>query len=175
VQDPTRYITPAQTPSTPIPGGITTQPYDPVEAGIISSESASTLLKTFRSFAVSFPFVVLREDVTVDDLRRQQSFLFLAIMTVTTYATPSLQRMLGQQLKGQVAYRVIQNAEKSLEIIQGLLAYGAWYIFFYKHQSQQLSIMTQICVAMVRTWDYQKALAKPLREYHQTGLICDRP
>lgn len=147
VQNPPSYFTPAQTPTTSERGD--TYPYDPVEAGIISSESASSLLKTYRSWDVSFPFVILKEDVTVDDLRRQKPFLFLAIMTVTTYATPSRQRALLEKLKSQIAHRVIEKSEKSLEIIQGLLIYVAWYIFFFKQQSNQLSIILQICVAMV--------------------------
>lgn len=157
--NPTSYFTPAQPPSAPVPGGSVTypyRPYDPIEAGEISPESANSILNTFRSFVVTFPFVVLQEDITVENLRRQQPFLFLAIMMVTTYATPSLQRMLLQKLKTQIAYRVIENSEKSLEIIQGLLVYVAWYIFFFKHQSHQLSIMTQICVAMVQDLQLSK-------------------
>jgi hypothetical protein len=147
VQEQPSYFTPAQTPSNSDKSD--TYLYDPVEAGIISSESAAGLLKTYRSWDVSFPFVILEEEVTVNDLRRQQPFLFLAIMTVTTYATPSRQRTLLEKLKSQIAHRVIENSEKGLEIIQGLLIYVAWYIFFFKHQSQQLSIIAQICVAMV--------------------------
>jgi hypothetical protein len=100
------------------------QPYDPVESGIISKAVASTLLDEFKtSFVSQFPFVVVPSNTGADDLRKNKPFLFLAIMAVTTYRNPLIQKALAIKLKAEIANRIIERSHKSLEILQGLLVY----------------------------------------------------
>lgn len=125
--------------------------YDPVKAGIISEHAASKLVEEFKqSFVLGFPFVVIPPSVDTDTLRTTCPFLFLSILTITSYRTPDIQRELGNQLKSQIALRIIEHSHKSLEILQGLLVYGAWYHFFYRPANQQLAVVIQLCVAIVQ-------------------------
>ncbi|KAF2634079.1 hypothetical protein P280DRAFT_474889 [Massarina eburnea CBS 473.64] len=127
------------------------EPYDPVEAGDLSEAITPSLLNEFKeSFVAAFPFVVVPSGIDATALRKSQPFLFLCIMTVTSYRTPLTQRALSTQLKRQIAARVIERSHKSLEILQGLLVYGGWYHFFYRPANQQLAIVIQLCVAMVQ-------------------------
>jgi hypothetical protein len=102
------------------------QAYDPVAEGVIDEQHAYRLVEEFKaSFISSFPFVLVESDAKT--LRQQQTFLFHAILAVSAYRTPNLQVFLGEELRRQLA-RVIECAHKSLEILQGLLVYGAWYV-----------------------------------------------
>lgn len=122
--------------------------WDPVDAGVVEEQHAERLVDGFKtSFVESFPFVVVDSDVAT--LRRDQPFLFHAILTVTSYSTPAIQYLLSEELRRQLA-RVIEYSRKSLDILQGLLVYGAWYHAFYHPASQQLAIIVQLCVALVQ-------------------------
>jgi hypothetical protein len=121
------YITPVDTPSRDCVDEEPFNPYDPVEAGVLTRERTSQLLKEFsNSFVQSFPFVVIPVATDSDSLRLNSPFLFLAIMAVTSYQTPPIQRVLAKELKEQIASRIIRNSHKSLEILQGLLVYAGW-------------------------------------------------
>jgi hypothetical protein len=101
------------------------QAYDPVEAGVIDEEHAYRVVEGFKtSFTTSFPFVLVETDAAT--LRQERPFLFHAILTVGVYDTPQIQCFLAAELRRQLA-RVIEHSRKSLEILQGLLVYGAWY------------------------------------------------
>lgn len=150
---PMHYITPVDSPDHPAPGNlaVTRKYYDPIEVGIIDHASAILLLDEFRAHCVlSFPFVVIPQAAGVDTLRQRLPFLFLAIMAVMTYRQPTIQRKLGDEFKNQVAVRVIGQSHRSLEILEAILVYSAWYQSFYRPQSQLLATMLQLCVAMVR-------------------------
>jgi len=122
--------------------------YDPVEAGIIDEQHAYRLVEEFKSsFVDFFPFIVVDGDGSM--LRQQQPFLFHAILAVTAYATPRIQYRLSEELRRHLA-RVIEHSRKSLEILQGLLVYGAWYHAFFHPASQQLAMVVQLCVALVQ-------------------------
>jgi hypothetical protein len=96
-----------------------------------------------------FPFVVIDASVSVDALRHKLPFLFHAIMAVMTYTTPSIQRTLSEEFQRQIANRIVILGHKSLEILQGLLVYVAWYHYFHDLKKQQLATILQLCVAQV--------------------------
>jgi hypothetical protein len=103
----------------------TFQAYDPVEAGVIDEQYAYRVVEEFKtSFVTNFPFVLVETDAAT--LRQQQPFLFHAILTVAVYDSPRIQCFLGAELRRQVA-RIIEHSRKTLEVLQGLLIYGAWY------------------------------------------------
>jgi hypothetical protein len=123
------YMTPAETPQSPAVDAFS--PYDPVEAGVLSPNDASNLLKEFgESFTRSFPFVIVPASTDIGALRRNAPFLFHCIMTVATYRTPAIQQLLNKELKEQIATRIVRQSHKSLEILQGLLIYGSWLVMF---------------------------------------------
>ncbi|KAH7383846.1 hypothetical protein BKA66DRAFT_511923 [Pyrenochaeta sp. MPI-SDFR-AT-0127] len=137
--------------------------YDPVDDGLIDQVQANALLDDFRTSLIEqFPFVVLDVSADADTLRQQQPFLFLSIMTATTYKTPTLQHILAEKFRDQVAVRIVGSSHKGLEILQGLLVHAAYYQFFYRPRKQQLAVMLQLCIAMVQ----DLGQAKNTREHH---------
>ncbi|CAI6342460.1 unnamed protein product [Periconia digitata] len=146
--------------------------YDPIDAGIITEHAASRLVEEFKqSFVLSFPFVVIPPSTDVNTLRRDSPFLFLSVLTTTSYRTPELQRELANHLKSQIALRVVELSHKSLEILQGLLVYGAWYHFFYRPANQQLAVIIQLCVAVVQ----DLALSKNPKENQRKARVTHDP
>jgi hypothetical protein len=131
----------------------TFQPYDPVAAGVIGEHHANDLLEEFRThFVLNFPFVII-DDAAASTLRHKQPFLFHAIMAVTAYETPEIQCVLGDEFRRQIA-RTIEYSCKSLDILQGLLIYAAWYHTFYHPKTQQMAIIVQLCVALVQDFGF---------------------
>jgi hypothetical protein len=136
------------------------QNYDPVTAGLIEEQHAYRLIDEFKeSFVWAFPFVVVEVDGPA--LRRQEPFLFHAILTVTAYNTPGLQYVLSDKLRHEIG-RIVEYSRKSLGILQGLLVYGGWYHGFYHPMTQQLTVVVQLCVALVHDLGLSKTTkAKP--------------
>lgn len=131
--------------------------YDPVEAGLLTEGDASDLLSDFRQNHTGvFPFVLVDVNTDAAALRRQQPFLFLAIMGAMSHKKPSTQKLLGDAFREQIATRVVGQSTKSLEILQGLLVHTAYYHFFYRPGKQQLSLMVQLCVAMAQDYGLSK-------------------
>ncbi|KAJ4372061.1 hypothetical protein N0V83_003834 [Neocucurbitaria cava] len=136
----------------------TYQAFDPIAAGIIEAEHADRLLHIFKtSFTSSFPFVLVEADALT--LRQQLPFLFHAILAVASYETPCIQFSLADEFRRQIA-RTIEHSCKSLEILQGLLVYAAWYHSFYYPKDQQLSIVIQLCVAFVQDLGFSRSAKK---------------
>lgn len=106
---------------------------DCISKGIVSFEEVEESLKYFKSKAQAFPFVLCPEE-GVDNLRRERPFLLLAILTFAQGKNTRLQQALEHELKEGLGRRLIMNGEKSLDLLQGLLVYLAWLVFFFGHE-----------------------------------------
>lgn len=85
-------------------------------------------LETFRQSLVHyFPFVVVPPTVSAETLQQDSPFLFLCIMAVTSFENPMIQRRLGQEIKKQICDRLVMGHEVSMDLLQGLLVFVAWY------------------------------------------------
>ena len=111
--------------------------------------AADRRLETFRrGFVNYFPFVVVPPTVSVEALRYDNPFLFLCIMAVTSFEDPILQRRLGQEIKKQICDRLVMGHEVSMDLLQGLLVFVAWYQYFCVPGKHQYFLMLQLCVNM---------------------------
>lgn len=111
--------------------------------------AADRRLETFRrGFVNYFPFVVVPPTVSVEALRYDNPFLFLCIMAVTSFEYPNLQRRLGQEIKKQICDRLVMGHEVSMDLLQGLLVFVAWYQYFCVPGKHQYFLMLQLCVNM---------------------------
>lgn len=89
--------------------------------------AADCRLETFRRVFINyFPFVVIPATDNLETLRNKNPFLLLCIMAVTSFEDPILQRRLGQKIKKQICDRLIIGHEVSMDLLQGLLVFGAW-------------------------------------------------
>ncbi|KAF2144124.1 uncharacterized protein K452DRAFT_267286 [Aplosporella prunicola CBS 121167] len=93
-----------------------------------SDAVAERCLHQFQTYmAPYFPFVVIPQGTTIAQLRATKPFLLNAIVTVASYQNLDHQRKLGDGLMASVAHGLLMRGEKSLDMLQGLLVWLAWY------------------------------------------------
>jgi hypothetical protein len=100
--------------------------HDSISKNIIPFAKAEAYLHVFREH--SFPWVRLPEQKSLETLRRERPFLLQSVLTFAAYEEVRLQRLLETELKNTLMKKVLVEGEKSLDLLQGLLVYLAWYI-----------------------------------------------
>ncbi|WDK17830.1 hypothetical protein CGRA01v4_09113 [Colletotrichum graminicola] len=101
-------------------------------------DSAEKLLQTFRAMLKHFPCVALPPDATVMSLSKTKPFLLLAILS-TASASSALQghTLYDEEFRKILGLKFVAGSERTLELLQGLLIYTAWYPFHLRPKSKQ--------------------------------------
>jgi hypothetical protein len=101
---------------------------DVISKGIISPDAAEKLLQEYSTHVPYFPFVVISQNDSLKSLRREKPFLLLSILATSSRCHKQLQDKLEMEVRKDLGQRVIVQGEKSLDLLQGLLVYLAWYV-----------------------------------------------
>jgi hypothetical protein len=101
---------------------------DAISKGLVSITQAEKSVRYFQSRASHFPFVLVPPKWTLDSLRRERPFLLLSILSFAAHQNEKLQHRLELELRESLSKKVIVHCEKSLDLLQGVLLYLAWYI-----------------------------------------------
>ncbi|KAI8623130.1 hypothetical protein F5Y19DRAFT_468738 [Xylariaceae sp. FL1651] len=101
-------------------------------------DSASRLLASFRGMLPHLPCLVLPEDLEVRTLARNRPFVLLAILAVTSCSN-SLQghSLYDEEFRKVLGLKFVAGGERSLELLQGMLIYCAWYPFHLRPKNRQ--------------------------------------
>jgi len=91
-----------------------------------NQEGAWILLEFRTLMAPQFPFVVIHPDATSESLRNERPMLWKAIVTAASCLKPSRQQAMGWEIMEEFTTRLLLKAEKSLDLLQGLLVHIAW-------------------------------------------------
>jgi hypothetical protein len=94
----------------------------------LSIDRAEELLRSFRYMSSYFPFVIVHPMATVQSLSRTSLFLLLAILASDSTADFQLHHQLDHEFKRVLSAKVVIEGQKSLDFLQGLLAYTAWLV-----------------------------------------------
>lgn len=86
---------------------------------------ADRSLKKFRSWLPYFGFLHLPDSVTSEDLRRERPFLYAVIMNITAMSTPE-QQVMAENIRRDVAQRLLVDHERTMDLLVGLVIYVAW-------------------------------------------------
>ncbi len=100
-------------------------PQDFIANGFMSEEMASKFVADFMTTPEQFPFVLLKPYMTLEYLRRERPCLLLAICVKS--ADMPLLRRLALEFRKMIAQALIVEAQKSLDLLQGLLIFCAWF------------------------------------------------
>ncbi|KAF4455946.1 hypothetical protein F53441_1813 [Fusarium austroafricanum] len=101
--------------------------------------SAESLLQSFRSIVSYLPFIQLPESTTVSGLATTQPFVLLAILTVASGSRMVQKHALYDgEFRKALSLKYVSGGERSLELLQGLLIYCAWYPFHLRPNNRQL-------------------------------------
>ncbi|KAH8910590.1 hypothetical protein BR93DRAFT_275940 [Coniochaeta sp. PMI_546] len=113
----------------------------------LDTEREARLFDVFRTkLAPRFPFVVVLENATPQDMRQQRPCTHLAILAVASFEDFVLQRKLSGLFNRVLAAKLIVGKLVSLDVLQGLLLHLAWAHFQPRSRSytQQLHLATSI-------------------------------
>ena len=98
------------------------------DAAIPSEQEGNTFMEIFRTRMVPlFPFIVIPDNMTSEQLRREKPFLYLNISMVACQNSPR-QREISGIVKEYVAEHIVMMGEHSMDLLQGLLVHLAWFI-----------------------------------------------
>lgn len=102
----------------PIPMSYASQ-YQAIGTSLIEAE---VLLDRYRRLmAPGLPFVVVRPDLTAQELYTEKPLLLRAIVTVAYFHDLTAQHGMVKMMMRDVSERVLLNSEKNIGIIQALL------------------------------------------------------
>lgn len=96
----------------------------------LGNDEAQSYLDTYRSDMIpNFPFVIIPPDVSVETLRQTRPALFGAV--VVAASSPSMQKHIrfGEDLLKYLMIKLLIKGDKSVELLQALLVYTAWFDF----------------------------------------------
>lgn len=97
---------------------------------MVSIELAESLCTIYKQeMAYYFPFVVIRPDEDFNVLQHHKPFLLLAMQFAASHGNPALQIQLDTSIKSTISKRMVIFGEVSIDLLQGLLVYLAWYYF----------------------------------------------
>ncbi|KAK0730037.1 hypothetical protein B0H67DRAFT_596295 [Lasiosphaeris hirsuta] len=104
-------------------------------------DSASALLATFREVMVAhFPCIVLDdgEASTVASMAKERPFVLLAILAAAS-SSRTLQghSLYDEEFRKILGLKFVAGGERSLELLQGLVVYVAWYPFHLRPKNKQ--------------------------------------
>ena len=100
-------------------------PQDVISKGMVSEEMAARFVADYVAHPERFPFIVLRPDQSLDHLRRERPCLLLAICVISSDV--SLRRRLTLEFRKTIAQALVVELQKSLDLLQGLIVFSAWY------------------------------------------------
>lgn len=95
-----------------------------------------------------FPFVVVPPGINAAGLRSVKPHLYDNIIMIASYHDVSRQLKLRSQIIRNTTERIFLHGEKSLDLLQGLLLFVAWY-HHYLGVSPQLTNLIQLATALV--------------------------
>jgi hypothetical protein len=99
-----------------------------VKSPKLTMQRASMLLSQFHRMSPSFPFISVPQNITVQKMSVERPFLLLAILTVASMSDFGLHCMLNERFRMVLSAKVVIQGEKSLDYLQGLVVYLAWYV-----------------------------------------------
>ncbi|RAL08919.1 uncharacterized protein BO97DRAFT_472823 [Aspergillus homomorphus CBS 101889] len=115
----------------------------------VSMKEADELLSQFKYRTVYFPFVEVPEALSAASMAKSRPFLFFAILVVSAVRRPLLQRKLDEKFRRVLSERIVLHGEKSLDYVQGLLVYLAWYPMHIRPMNNQMWQYLQILTGMI--------------------------
>lgn len=83
-----------------------------------------------KDFVTTFPFVYIAKNTKAADLRVHKPFLWLVIMAITNRNVAE-QFAMEETIWKVVSQRIVVQHHVSLDLIQGLVCFAAWYVQFH--------------------------------------------
>ncbi|BAP71956.1 weak acid resistance protein 1 [Kluyveromyces marxianus] len=135
---------------------------DPLALGLISEQDALYHLKLYRetmSKKFHLPLVKIPDDVTIDQLRKNQPILFSTILSVVSLIIPASHKSKCDRLKldnfalSLICHHGMRLGSKRPELIRSLLVLCLWYNFSEWNNQTRYHFFNYICCSAIREFD----------------------
>jgi hypothetical protein len=93
----------------------------------LNNEDISRYLRQFQERQTYFPFISLPNGITAQVMMKRHPFLLLGILAAMSSNDSRVHRRLDAKFRRVLAEKTIESDERSLDLLQGLLVYIAWY------------------------------------------------
>jgi hypothetical protein len=127
---------------------------DAISLGLITPERAEERLELYkRVFNTKHSMVELRDDVTVDEMRRNHPMLFLTVLSLCSIVIEGKDRIeesltLHNLCMDAIFYETMILGNKTLELLKCLLLINLWFNTPEIHQHQKTHLITHLCTTM---------------------------
>ncbi|KAI1628076.1 hypothetical protein EDD37DRAFT_290559 [Exophiala viscosa] len=100
------------------------------------------LFSDFRTYMNGyFPYVIIPPQVSSASVREEKPFLFRTCIAVACHVDPPVQRQLGEELFRHIGESMLLKAEKSLDLLQGILVLISWYQCYNFYNPQWMNLL----------------------------------
>lgn len=99
----------------------------PKTAPKLGKDDIQRYLTQFLESQTYFPFIRLPHDITMEIMMKSHPFLLLGILAAMSVPDIYVHQRLDAKFKRVLSEKTIEREEKSLDLLQGLLVYLAWY------------------------------------------------
>ncbi|KAF2668288.1 hypothetical protein BT63DRAFT_440477 [Microthyrium microscopicum] len=120
----------------------------------LNRNEATAYLAIFKEREDHFPFVPLSGDLDLTAMLRSRPFLTLAILCAMSANKSDVQKRLDIEFRRAVNEKVLVSSEGSLDVLQGLLIYLAWFPLHLSPRKGRLFNMLAIAANMVKDLGY---------------------
>ncbi|KAH7158007.1 hypothetical protein B0J13DRAFT_581942 [Dactylonectria estremocensis] len=125
-------------------------------------DSAASLLASFRGMLGHFPCVVLKPEETVASLAATRPFVLLAILAAAS-GSRTLQghTLYDEEFRKVLGLKFVAGGERSLELLQGMLIYIAWYPFHLRPKNKQAFQYVRMAGDLTRDLELDQEMPDP--------------
>ena len=100
--------------------------YSPASGLEPSLDEAEAFLRRFRPhMATYFPFIIIPDSTTAQELRRYRPFLWLCLMSVASKSTAQ-QKALAKEMKITMGREVFVEGKNNIDLLLGMMVFVAW-------------------------------------------------
>jgi hypothetical protein len=147
-----------------------------LEDGLEPTESDETLLSIYRTrLSPQFPFVIIPNDLTANELQRSRPFLAKAIRMVASLRNRRFMWNQSRMLLRQISGSVFMRSDRSLDLLQGIIVFlGFYHYFCFAHG--HFNNLAHLASSMVADMRLDRPRARELsRKRYLRGIDPEEP
>ncbi|MCJ1314393.1 hypothetical protein MMC25_008075 [Agyrium rufum] len=127
----------------------------------VTSVDVGKALSKYMSTYINFPFLPIPLNTSYHTFYANRPCMSLSIVLMSSTSSPDLQQSLTHEFRAYLAQQVIMDGTKSLDLLQSLLVYLAWYHLYFDPQNQQMYQLVQLAVAMAEDLELSRLDCPP--------------
>jgi hypothetical protein len=149
----------------------------PIDYPTETEDECKEYLDTYRTTMVAYlPIVPIGPEVTVNEMREQHPFQWLVIRALCS-KNVARQLALGTEFRNVLGRRVINQGERNMDVLLGLLIYTGWMHTYIK-TNPIVTVVLQLAISLAADLGFNRPQPKePLGQHlmNLTAQGCPKP